>query len=136
MPLISTLPHQGKISGMTIAQTLWCRCKKDKPTSKETYKPAGFPVDIVAKLKPTYNDLSKDDLLDNESFNATIWDRFPKSTYVSHTPLKLQHSEKVCHFSIGEYKFVPVYYKLLHCKRENKRRLLLSSYRNKPSMKK
>ena len=73
------LPHQGKISGMTIAQTLWCRCKKDKATGKETYKPAGFPVDIVAKLKPIYNDLSKDDLLDNESINATIWDPVSKN---------------------------------------------------------
>ena len=138
--LFSTLLHQGKIAGTTL--TLWCQYQKDKATSKQTYKPAaGFPLDIVAKLKPIYDDLNKYDLLENclqgktqnqnESFNATI--------------LKLGVYDAIANFNIGKMsvilvlenmKIVPGYYTLLGCKKENKPRLFIAGYRNKPSTQK
>ena len=52
-----------------------------------------LPILIIAKLKPIFAELSDASLLkkclhgktqnSNESFNRTIWDRIPKTTYVS-----------------------------------------------------
>ena len=70
---------------------------------------------------------------------------YRKPRYVSHTLLKLGVYDAIANFNIGkmsvilalEYmKIVPGYYTLLGCKRENKQRLFLAGYRNKPSTKK
>ena len=57
------------------------------------YKPGkGLSTDIVCEVKKTFTDLTDDELLKkclhgttqnrNESFNAMIWKRIPKVTYV------------------------------------------------------
>ena len=69
-----------------IGKFSWCRFNRDQASNTSTYKPvSGLPIDIIAKLKPTYNDLSNKELLSkclhgktqnqNESFNGTIWER-------------------------------------------------------------
>ena len=76
----------------------WCKYNKDRADSTSTYNPdTVLPISIVLKLKPISEELSHGDLLgkclhgltqnQNESFNAMIWDRLPKSRYVSFTPL-------------------------------------------------
>ena len=76
----------------------WCKYNKDRADGTSTYKPdPGLPISIVLKLKPIFEELSYEDLLNkylhgltqnqNESFNTMIWDRLPKSRYVSFSPL-------------------------------------------------
>ena len=79
----------------------WCKYNKDRADGTSTYEPGpGLPISIISvvlKLKPIFEELSHEDLLrkclhsltqnQNESFNAMIWDRLPKSRYVSFTPL-------------------------------------------------
>ena len=42
----------------------WCRFNSDQANNTSTYKPGpGLPQEIIAKLKPMYNDLSSKELL-------------------------------------------------------------------------
>ena len=65
---------------------------QDKANNTNTYKPGpGLPLSVVMKVKPVFEELSTDKLLrkclhgltqnQNESFNATIWERLPKNTF-------------------------------------------------------
>ena len=76
----------------------WWKCNKDRADGTSTYKPGpGVPISIVLKFKSICEELSYDDLQSKclhgltqnqkESFHAMIWDRLPKSRYVSFTPL-------------------------------------------------
>ena len=90
----------------------WCKHNKDRADGTSTYKPGpGLPISIVLKLKPIFEELSHEDLLrkclhsltqnQNESFNAMIWDRLPKSRYMSFTPLQFGVYDAVANFNIG-----------------------------------
>ena len=59
----------------------WCKYNIDKLNGTQSYKPGpGFPLDIIAKIKPIYADLGKDSELEkclhgktqnaNESFSG------------------------------------------------------------------
>ena len=129
----------------------WCRYNSDKENGIETYKPGpGLPLTVVAKLKPVYNDLSKTDLLEkclhgktqnqNESFNGTIWERLPKTKYVSFLQLQFGVYDAVANFNIGrkasvliyeKLGLIPGYYTLKGCSTQNKKRLFHSGYKNK-----
>ena len=72
----------------------WFKYSQDKADGTSTFKPGtGLPLTVLMKLKPILEDLSHEDMLkkclhgltqnQNESFNAMIWDRIPKSRYVS-----------------------------------------------------
>ena len=79
-------------------------------------------ITVVAKLKPVYNDLSKTDLSEkclhgktqnrNESFNGTIWERLPKTKYVSFLQLQFGVYDAVANFNIGRKASVLIYEKL------------------------
>ena len=107
-------------------------------------------ITVVAKLKPVYNDLSKTDLLEkclhgktqnrNESFNGTIWERLPKTKYVSFLQLQFGVYDAVANFNIGrkasvliyeKLGLIPGYYTLKGCSTQNKKRLFHSGYKNK-----
>ena len=71
----------------------WCKYQVDLVNKTSSYKPGpGLPGDVIKHIKPILTDLTKDELLEkclhgktqnqNESFNGTIWNRLPKSTYV------------------------------------------------------
>ena len=88
----------------------WCRFKQDKGTS--LYKPGpGLPDNIIKLVKPIYERLSKDDLLErcldgktqnqNESLNGMIWNRLPKEVFIGSDMLKLGVYDAVAHFNIG-----------------------------------
>ena len=93
----------------------WCKYNKDRADGTSTYEPGpGLPISIISvvlKLKPIFEELSHEDLLrkclhsltqnQNESFNAMIWDRLPKSRYVSFTPLQFVVCDAVANFNIG-----------------------------------
>ena len=90
----------------------WCRFNSDQANNTSTYKPGpGLPQEIIAKLKPMYNDLSSKELLtkclhgktqnQNDCFNGTIWERIPKTKYVSFEQLKFGVYDAVANFNIG-----------------------------------
>lgn len=128
----------------------WCKYNQDKENGTNTYKPGpGLPLDIVLLLKPIYEELSADKLLikclhgktqnQNESFNAMIWERIPKNTFVSITQLNFGVYDAVSNFNIGrkasvllyeQLQMIPGEYTLKGCKRINQRRVSQAEYKN------
>ena len=74
---------------------------------------------VITHIKPIYEVLSKDELLEkcvhgktqnqNESFNALIWERLPKTTYVSLTTSKFGTYDAVAHFNIGKKSSILIF---------------------------
>ena len=102
-------------------------------------------------------ELSSDELLSkclhgktqnqNESFNATIWERLPKTKYNSfiHLELELVTYDAVACFNISRKATILIYEKLKMrpglytvdgCAKLNRKRLSRSAYRNKTVVKK
>ena len=128
----------------------WCQFKRDVANGTQNYHPGkGLPLDIVAKIKPTYNDLSTSELLEkclhgktqnqDESFNGMVWDRIPKSTYVARNQLELGTYDAVANFNIGRKATLltfqdlginPGKYTTAGCKTMNSRRLFHAGYKN------
>ena len=103
-----------------IGESSWCRFNSDKITGLSTYKAGpGLPLKIIKHVKPIYEDLSKDQLLEkcvhgktqnqNEAFNALVWERLPKQIYVSLTTSKFGTFDAVAHFNIGKKSSVLVF---------------------------
>ena len=107
------------------------------------------------KLKPIFAEPSDETLLEkclhgktqnqNESFNVMIWDRIPKTRYVSLTQLELGVYDAVTNFNIGKKASVLIYEKLnlipgtftlQGCDTINRKRLFTSKYKEMDSRKK
>jgi hypothetical protein len=134
----------------------WCKFQKDIADGTTTYKPGpGLPVPVLLKLKPMFEELSHPDLLNkclhgltqnqNESFNAMIWDRIPKTRYVSSSLLDVGVYDAVANFNIGrkasiliyeQLNMIPGKYTIKGCHILNKKRLFASGYQNLDSTKK
>ena len=134
----------------------WCKFQKDKADGTSTYKSGpGLPLPVIFKLKPIFQELSHEDLLkkclhgltqnQNESFNAMIWDRLPKSRYVSFSQLELGVYDAVANFNIGrkasiltyeKLNMIPGKYSLKGCQSINAKRLFASTYKNRDITKK
>ena len=126
----------------------WCAHNRDKANGTNFYKPGvGLPMEIVMKIRPIFDDLSKDELLlkclhgktqnQNESFNAMIWDRVPKTRYVARLQLELGVYDAVANFNVGRKASVLIYeqlniipgrYTTLGLHIINKKRLYISKY--------
>ena len=134
----------------------WCRFQSDKATGLSTYKPGpGLTLAVIKHVKPIRNDLSKDELLEkclhgktqnqNEAFNALIWERLPKTTYVALPSMKLGTYDAIAHFNIGKKSSCLIYEKLgmipgryttKHCANLNRKRLYFAKYKSKDIAKK
>jgi hypothetical protein len=134
----------------------WCKFQQDKALGTHTYKPGcGFPLTVLKHVKPIFNELSQDTLLkkclhgktqnQNESFNALIWERLPKSRYVSLTQLKFGSYDAVGHFNIGmkssimiyeKMQMVPGRYTTKQCANLNQKRLSCSTYKSSEPVRK
>ena len=90
----------------------WCKFKKDKANSTNEYKAGpGLPKDVLKVVKPVFERLSEDSLLDkcldgktqnqNESLNGVIWDNLPKTVFVGSDTLHLGIYNAVATFNIG-----------------------------------
>ena len=101
----------------------WCKHNQDKANNTNTYKPGpGLPLSVVMKVKPVFEELSTDKLLrkclhgltqnQNESFNATIWERLPKTRFDSRTQLEFGVYDAVANFNIGRKASVLIFEKL------------------------
>ena len=77
------------------------------------------PLPVVMKLKPISEELSSEKLLQkrvhgltqnrNESFNATIWERIPKTRFVSRTQLQFVVNDAVANFNTGRKSSVLIF---------------------------
>ena len=134
----------------------WCKFHQDRANGTSTYKPGpDLPLDVVMKLKPIFAELRDETLLEkclhgktqnqNESFNSMIWDRIPKTRYVSLTQLELGVYEAVANFNIGKKASALIYEKmnllpgtftLQGCDTINRKRLFASKYKEMDSTKK
>ena len=139
-----------------VGKDSWCKYNRDKANGTNEYKPGiGLPIDIILKLKPIYVELTSDSYLSrllhgktqnqNESFNAMIWSRIPKSKYVSLTQLKFGLYDAIGAFNIGLKSSILIFEKLLmipgqhtisSCNYLNRRRIRMSEYKNKDTIKK
>ena len=129
----------------------WCKYNIDKLNGTQSYKPGpGLPLDIIAKIKPIYADLGKDTELEkclhgktqntNESFNGlSIWERIPKSNYVSLRNLEFGVNDAVAYFNIGMKASILIYEKLAMipgkftlraCRAINAKRLSFADYKS------
>ena len=81
----------------------------------------------------------------NESFNAMIWSRIPKSNYVSFLQLQLGVYDAVANFNISrkasilifeKFNMVPGKYCLEGCRKINEKLLFASKYNNLEATKK
>lgn len=114
-----------------------------------------LPLSVIKHLKPIFEDLSSDKLLQeclhgktqnqNEAFNGTIWERIPKIKFVSFAQLKFGVYDAVANFNIGKkasvliiekLNMVPGENMLKGCRTANKRRLFHSSYKSLETSKK
>ena len=104
-------------------ESSWCKFNQDQTCGTSTYIPSvGLPLNIVCKLKPIYNNLSSDTLLEkclhgktqnqNESFNGMIWENLRKTKYVSSFQLQFGVYDAVANFNIGRKASVMIYEKL------------------------
>ena len=113
------------------------------------FKPGtGFSRPVVKLVKPIYLDLIKADELSkcllgktqnqNESYNGTLWERIPKSTYVGIDKLRLGVYDSIVNFNDGRQGTIDIFTKLgmnpgryttLCCYLLNKRRRLSSKYK-------
>ena len=87
----------------------WCKHNKNLADKTKKYKPGpGLPIDIIMQLRPIFFELTSDEMLSkclhgktqnqNESFNAMVWERIPKSTFASLKQLKLGVYDAVSNF--------------------------------------
>lgn len=101
----------------------WCGFKRDRANKTSTFKHGpGLPKEVIAALKPIYQRLSQDSLLNkcldcktqnqNESLNGMIWERLPKGVFVGSDMLKLGVYDAVSHFNIGAETVIKVFDKL------------------------
>ena len=137
-------------------ETSWCKYQRDKALGTSDYKAGkGLPLKVIKHVKPIFEDLSKESLLQkclhgqtqnrNESFNSLIWERLPKSTYVSLNQLRLGSYDAIAHFNIGKQSSIRIFkqlnmepgrYMTKQCSSLNRKRLFRSSYGAKESVKK
>ena len=128
---------------------------EDAVNKTHHHKPGpGLPMSVITHVKPIFADLSSEKLLKdclhgktqnhNESFNGTIWERLPKSKFVTLPQLKFGVNDAIANFNIGRkasvlvYKklnMVPGQYMLNNCKKRNRKRLSHSVYKDKETSK-
>ena len=138
-----------------IGASSWCKFNRDIFTGETTHKHgSSLPVGTRKVLIPIYNELSSNELLQkclhgktqnqNESFNAMIWERLPKTKYNSLIQLELATFDAVAHFNIGHKATVLIYeklnmipgkYTLSGCTDLNRKRILHASYKGKAVVK-
>ena len=101
----------------------WCGYQRDKANNTKTYKPdKGLAPEVIKYIKPVFIDLAKDDLLikcldcktqnQNESFNGTVWNRLPKTTYVGYKQFQLGVYDAVAMFNMGRNASIRIYEKM------------------------
>ena len=87
----------------------WCKYNADRPNGTNTYEPGpGLPFAVLMKVRPIFEKLTTDEFMEklmhgktqnqNESFNATIWERLPKTKFASLRTLQFGVYDVVANF--------------------------------------
>ncbi|XP_049860720.1 uncharacterized protein LOC126354821 [Schistocerca gregaria] len=89
----------------------WCKCLKSKESGKAYSHKNNLPCGVSMAIKPTFRALASPELLEiclhgktqnpNESFNALIWKRCPKTVFVSNLVVKISALEAAAVFNDG-----------------------------------
>lgn len=101
----------------------WCQYQVSKVDNTVNHKPGpGLPLDVIKHIKPIFQELSDDDLLRkclhgqtqnrNESFNAMIWRRVPKDTYVGFNQFEAGVCDAISHFNVGNIATISTFKEL------------------------
>ena len=101
----------------------WCKWWVDQLTGSNTYEPKNLlPIVVKNELSPVFKDLAQEELLEkaehgltqnpNESINAVIWYRCPKSTYVERKVLSHGVASAVLQYNDGQSSLIEVFKKL------------------------
>ena len=101
----------------------WCKWWVDQLTGSNTYEPKNLlPIVVKNELSPVFKDLAQEELLEkaehgltqnpNESINAVIWYRCPKSTYVERKVLSHGVASAVLQYNDGLSSLIEVFKKL------------------------
>ena len=94
----------------------WCGYQRDRANYKHG---PGLPLAVIAKVKPVYQRLSEDSLLQkclhgktqnrNESLNGMVWQRVPKEVFVGKDVLEFGLFDAVSHFNMGAETVLQLY---------------------------
>lgn len=86
----------------------WCGFQRDKNSFKHG---PGLPDNGIAKVKPVFQRLSEDSLLEKclhgktqnqtEAVNGMVWERIPKDVFVGGEMLEFGLFDAISHFNIG-----------------------------------
>lgn len=89
----------------------WCKYQRSQVTGESYCHKHSLPYAVAEVIKPVYRDLSKPELLKrclhgktqnpNESLNNCIWERVPKSVFVSLLALNIGVKDAVITFNDG-----------------------------------
>lgn len=101
--------------------TSWCEYQRAKAKSEEKsfkHSYTAWPSDVMSAIRPIYEDLTKDDLLErclggytqnsNESFNQNVWKIMPKHLPASSTTVNIAANIATCQFNEGKYGLLAV----------------------------
>lgn len=96
----------------------WCQYNKAQETGEEYTHHHALPEAVLTAIKPIFRSLSDRKLLEkcmhgrtqnpNESFNNCIWERVPKTNFVSIDTVKIGVMDAVICFNDGMYSRVKV----------------------------
>ena len=135
----------------------WCAYQqgKAKGVPNEHKHGPGLPLEVIAKVKPIYQRLSQDDLLQkclhgktqnqNESLNGMIWQRVPKEVFVGRELLEFGMCDAISHFNMGAKTILKLLeelnissgkYTQQGCDVLDKERIYVAEYKEKDSSKK
>ena len=99
-----------------IGANSWCGYHRDRANYKHG---PGLPLEVIAKVKPVYQRLSDDGLLQkclhgktqnrNERLNGLVWQRVPKEVFVGRDVLKFGLFDAVAHFNVGAQTVLQLY---------------------------
>lgn len=94
----------------------WCGYQRNRTTYKHG---PGLPLTVIVKVKPVYQKLSDDSLLEkclhgktqnqNESLNGMVWQRIPKEVFVGKETLEFGLYDAIAHFNVGAKTVLLVY---------------------------
>ena len=98
----------------------WCSYQRDIANHTNLHVPGyGLSVPVMLHVKKIFLNLSSDALLSrclhgktqnqNESFNATIWNRIPKHRFVKLQTFEIGTYDAVAHFNIGNSATLRIY---------------------------
>lgn len=96
----------------SLCDSSWCQFQRDKLNGTNLFKHGqGLPDQVKPLITPIYKDLLKPEELEkclhgmtqnqNESYNALIWERAPKSVYISIEKMKFAVYDAVAVFNDG-----------------------------------